>query len=175
MLCRQYPPFYLTARLYSANKPLTPVFRTPFKHFKKGWDWNTSLDLGFPLCHLPLDAQLGITVWDTPGVAVTQHHDADAASGQDRVIGGTTLKLFGKKGTLKKAQQRCYIHLGQEADGTVNSETNSKGVMGGGKEGKMSEMSRLEKVRVTGGYESFGDVKTCLLTHPLFSPRLHPS
>ncbi|CAO1623439.1 unnamed protein product [Sympodiomycopsis kandeliae] len=150
-----YPPFYLTLRLYSANKPLTPIFRTPFRHFKKGWEWNELIDFDFPLRDLPLDAQLGITIWDTPGVKNHQDegkgkHRQEEHSDEhnsDRVVGGTTLKLFGKKGTLKKAQHRCYIHLGKQADGSVNSETNSKGsatVLNG--EDKMSEMSRLEKL-----------------------------
>lgn len=141
-----YPPFYLTLRLYSANKPLTPVHRTPFKAFKKAWVWNTTVDFGFPVRQLPLDAQLGVTIWDSRGLSSDAHGDD---SKEDRVIGGTTLRLFGKKGTLKKAQHRCFVHLGVKADGTVNSETGSKGKLEeGGEEGKdgMSEMSRLEKV-----------------------------
>jgi phosphatidylinositol 3-kinase len=141
-----YPPFYLTLRLYSANKPLTPVHRTPFKAFKKAWVWNTTIDFGFPVRQLPLDAQLGITIWDSRGLSPDAQGDDRK---EDRVIGGTTLRLFGKKGTLKKAQHRCFVHLGVKADGTINSETSSKGKLGeGGEEGKdgMSEMSRLEKV-----------------------------
>jgi phosphatidylinositol 3-kinase len=144
----EYPPFYLTLRLYSANKPLTPVQRTPYKPFKKGWVWNTSIDLGYPIRQLPLDAQLGITIWDTQGPVNDDQDSQDGIGVRDRIIGGTTLKLFGKKGTLKKAQHRCYVHLGQMADGSVSSETTSKGPGQTSEEGRdgASEMTRLEKL-----------------------------
>lgn len=154
----EFPPFYLIMRLYSNNKPLTPVFRTPYKQFKKAWQWNQPIDLGLPIRELPLDAQLSITVWDTGSVEL--HDDGSSEMGQtdegnrkDRIVGGTTLKLFGRKGTLKKAQQRCRLHLGVAADGSANSRTDSKLNTSAAEES--TEMTRLEKV--------------CnLLTHVLF-------
>ncbi|PWN29560.1 phosphatidylinositol 3-kinase [Jaminaea rosea] len=135
----EFPPFYLVVRLYSNNKPLTPPQRTPFKAFKKAWVWNQTVDLGFPLRDLPLDAQLGVTIWDA-GRATSEGSSRDGAC-QDRIVGGTTLRLFGSKGTLKKAQQRCHVHLGVQADGSVNSSTDSKASTDDG-----SEMTRLEKL-----------------------------
>lgn len=138
----QFPPFYLVVRLYSNNKPLTPPQRTPFKSFKKAWVWNQTLDLGFPLRDLPLDAQVGITIWDA-GKQGDEGGSGSSASSTDRIVGGTTLRLFGSKGTLKKAQQRCHVHLGVQADGSVNSQTDSKASTD-----DSTEMTRLEKVSV---------------------------
>ncbi|KAJ9099969.1 hypothetical protein QFC21_003977 [Naganishia friedmannii] len=62
---------------------------------------------------LPLDAQLAVTLWDieSPGKAAP--------------VGGSTLQLFTEKGTLKRGQQRCYLHPGIKADPTVDSKTPS--------------------------------------------------
>lgn len=62
---------------------------------------------------LPLDAQLAITVWDVE-------------KGSKAVpIGGSTMRLFRSKGTLKRGQQRCYLHPQRQADPNDPSETPS--------------------------------------------------
>jgi len=42
------------------------------------------------------------------------------------VVGGTTLALFGKKRTLRKGKQRCFVHRNRIADGNVSTTTPSK-------------------------------------------------
>jgi len=58
-------------------------------------------------------------------------------------VGGTTLRLFGKKNTLKKGKQRMLLWPDKEADASVESSTPSK-VTGQEKD----ERGRLEKVSV---------------------------
>ena len=55
------------------------------------------------------------------------------------VVGGATMRLFGKKCTLKKGKQRLFLWRGHEADGSSDSETPSK-------VGLKDEMGRLEKL-----------------------------
>ncbi len=59
----------------------------------------------YKLCDLPLGARLTFTIYDV------------ASSNASRVIGGTTLPLFSKKGTLKSAQHRLFVWKGVKADG----------------------------------------------------------
>ncbi|CAO1628163.1 unnamed protein product [Parajaminaea phylloscopi] len=139
-----FPPFYLTLSLHSNNKPLTPVFRTPYKPFKKAWLWNQVVDLAFPIRDLPLDSQLAITVWDAGDDDLDSEHTQPGALPTSRVVGGTTLRLFSRKGTLKKAQQRCRIHLSVAADGSATSQTDSKSKVSTTED--LTEMTRLEKL-----------------------------
>ena len=59
-------------------------------------------------------------------------------------MGGATLRLFGRKCTLRKGKQRVRLWRGVEADGSAESSTPSKVVPGVGEE---DEMGRLEKIR----------------------------
>lgn len=54
------------------------------------------------------------------------------------------MRLFGKKGTLKRASHRLYLWPDVEGDGSAETTTPSK-IAGGGNR-KKDEMARLEKV-----------------------------
>lgn len=58
-------------------------------------------------------------------------------------MGGATLRLFGRKCTLRKGKQRVRLWQGVEADGSAESSTPSKVVAG---VGEADEMGRLEKL-----------------------------
>lgn len=120
---------YVVVSLWADNKPLIPPFRTAHKTFKSksNYAWNESLSLPIKYRDLPLSAQLAITVYDIAGPR------------EVAVVGGSTMRLFGKKATLKKGKQRLYLWKGKEADGGVESETPSK-------VGLKDEMGRLEKL-----------------------------
>lgn len=120
---------YVVISLWADNKPLIPPFQTAHKTFKSkaNYVWNESLSLPIKYRDLPLSAQLAITVYDIAGPR------------QVAVVGGSTMRLFGKKATLKKGKQRLFLWKGKEADGGVESETPSK-------IGLKDEMGRLEKL-----------------------------
>lgn len=106
---------YVTIQLFSQNQPLTLPFQTGSKIFKdgSGYDWNTSITLPVQYASLPIDSQIVLTVWDIE-------------KGNKGVpVGGSCLKLFGRKGTLKRGQQRCYLHLDRQGDSNDPSETPS--------------------------------------------------
>ena len=94
--------------------------------------WNETLTLPIRYKDLPLSAQLVFTVYDFRGPP-----SATAAV----PIGGTTLRLFGKKCTLKKGKQRLLLWPDREGDANTESSTPSK-TPGEAKD----ERGRLEKV-----------------------------
>ena len=55
--------------------------------------FNETLHLPVPLASLPLGAQIGFSVWDAAAPETN-----DGRGHARRCIGGTTLRLFGKKG-----------------------------------------------------------------------------
>lgn len=124
----QFPDLIVECRLYSDNKPLSVPVRTAYKPFRNNHQWNEWITLPYKLCDLPLGAQITFTIYEV------------ALSNASRIIGGTTLPLFGKKGTLKSAQHRLFVWKGVKADGSIESATPSK-------VGEMKdEMGRLEKL-----------------------------
>ncbi|SNX81777.1 related to phosphatidylinositol 3-kinase [Melanopsichium pennsylvanicum] len=124
----QYPDLVVECRLFSENKPLSMPVKTAYKSFRNNHQWNEWITLPYKLCDLPLGAQLTFTIYDV------------ASSTTSRIIGGTTLSLFSKKGTLKSAQHRLFLWKGVKADGSVETATPSK-------VGEMKdEMGRLEKL-----------------------------
>lgn len=124
----QYPDLLVECRLFSDNKPLSVPIKTAYKPFRNNHQWNEWITLPYKLCDLPLGAQLTFTIYDV------------ASSNAARTIGGTTLSLFSKKGTLKSAQHRLFVWKGVKADGSVETTTPSK-------VGEMKdEMGRLEKL-----------------------------
>ncbi|KAJ1031605.1 hypothetical protein NDA13_001996 [Ustilago tritici] len=124
----RFPDLIVECRLFSDNKPLSVPVKTAYKPFRNKHQWNEWITLPYKLCDLPLGAQLTFTIYDV------------ASSNTTRVIGGTTLPLFSKKGTLKSAQYRLFVWKGVKGDGSVETATPSK-------VGEMKdEMGRLEKL-----------------------------
>lgn len=153
---------YITTRLYADNKPLTPIYQTSYKSFRKAStstsplsclsrDFNELIVFPIRLADLPLSSQVTFTVWDAIDVADIEKRMEDVGLddkaddvGLARVIGGSTMKLFGKKGTLKKASNRLFIWPDQAGDGSAETSTPSKVASEPNK--KRDEMARLEKV-----------------------------
>ncbi|CAD6917266.1 unnamed protein product [Tilletia controversa] len=123
-----FPDLFVECQLWADNKPLSIPFRTSHKVLNASLQWKEWITLPIRLCDLPQNAQLTFTVHDS------------APEGNTHIIGGTTFRLFGKKGTLKKAQQRLYLWPGVAADPFTESTTPSKVA------GMSDEMGRLEKL-----------------------------
>ncbi|PWN44098.1 phosphatidylinositol 3-kinase [Ceraceosorus guamensis] len=125
----EFPDLYVEVRVYADNKPLSEPVRTSYKSMRNGWRFNESITFAtLPLSSLPLNSQVGLTIWDSAG----------RLEGGKRCVGGTTFKLFGKKGTLKTASHRLFVWPEVQADGSAETSTPSK-------QGK-DEMGRLEKL-----------------------------
>jgi phosphatidylinositol 3-kinase len=122
------PDLYLIIQLWSDNNQLIPPIQSAHKSFKSStnYQWNQQIQLPIKYRDLPRDAQLTFTVYDI------------ASPRSVSIIGGSTLRLFGKKATLKKGKQRLFLWKGVKADGGADSETPSK-------VGLRDEMGRLEK------------------------------
>ena len=97
--------------------------------------WNEVITLPYRYKDLPLSAQLAFTIYDYGG---------PPAATSAVPVGGTTIRLFGKKSTLKKGKQRMFLWPDKEADVSNDSSTPSK-IPGEPKD----ERGRLEKVHDT--------------------------
>ncbi|GAA5956941.1 hypothetical protein JCM3765_006647 [Sporobolomyces pararoseus] len=132
---QQSPPeLYVSLSLYADNVLLVPPVRSAYKSFKSvnSIEWNELFTLPIKIRDLPLSSQLVVTVYDIAGPGFGKESKA--------IVGGSTLRLFGNKSTLKKGKQRLYLWKGREGDAKRReSETPSK-------VGLKDEMGRLEKL-----------------------------
>ncbi|KAK4048993.1 Phosphatidylinositol (PI) 3-kinase [Microbotryomycetes sp. JL221] len=121
---------FVVVGLFSDNKPLIRPVLSTHKTFKTKHmcQWNELVALPIKLRDVPLDAQLTFTVVDI------------LEPGRAHIVGGSTLRLFGKKHTLRKGKQRLFLWRESPADGSVSSDTPSK------LELAQDEMGRLEKL-----------------------------
>ncbi|KAK9464191.1 kinase-like domain-containing protein [Lipomyces oligophaga] len=104
----------VSVQLFADSKPLTGPVRTTIKNANNGRKWNEWLQLPISYAHIPITAQLAITIWDLAG------------SRQLVPYGGTTVKLFEEKDcVLKRGRHDLRVWLGQEADGMSQSKTPS--------------------------------------------------
>ncbi|GAA5828167.1 hypothetical protein JCM5353_007814 [Sporobolomyces roseus] len=121
---------YVTLSLYADNSLLVPPVKSSHRSFKskQSIQWNESFTLPIKLRDLPISTQLVVTVYDIAGPGFKKE-----------IVGGSTLRLFGNKSTLKKGKQRLYLWKGKQGDGSRDTETPSK-------VGLKDEMGRLEKL-----------------------------
>ncbi|GAA5927147.1 phosphatidylinositol 3-kinase VPS34 [Sporobolomyces koalae] len=124
------PELRVEIELWADNALLVPRVYSAYKPFKarNAIQWNESFSLPIKIRDLPVSAQLAITVYDIAGPGFKRE-----------CVGGSALRLFGTKSTLKRGQQRVYLWKHTKADGTSESHTPSK-------IGFRDEMGRLEKL-----------------------------
>ncbi|MBW0485342.1 hypothetical protein O181_025057 [Austropuccinia psidii MF-1] len=132
-LTQPLPDLYVAVQIWDDNRPLTLPFYTPHKNFTSSFIWSTPITFPIKYKDLPHSSQLAFTIFDV--AAPSSQHSSQSADltvtdsfllPNSHVIGGTTLALFGKKRTLRKGKQRCFIHPGKTADGNVLTTTPSK-------------------------------------------------
>ncbi|OCF41221.1 phosphatidylinositol 3-kinase [Kwoniella heveanensis CBS 569] len=122
---------YVTCQLWADGKEYTLPFRTAWKDFPRGYSWNQMIVLPITYPSLLLSSQITFTVWDCQG------------AGKAVPVGGTTMNLFTAKRTLKRGQQRLYMHRGVEADPKSNTSTPCE--IPGAPEDEMGRLERLVK------------------------------
>lgn len=124
-----FSELYVTCQVFANGKPLALPVRTSYKYFNTRWNWNEWVTLPVKYSDLPRNAQLALTVWDCygPRKAVP--------------IGGSTISLFGKHGTLRQGMHDLKVWPNVEADGGVVSSTPGKD------DSDKEQMSRLMKLK----------------------------
>ncbi|WWC69461.1 uncharacterized protein I206_103401 [Kwoniella pini CBS 10737] len=122
---------YITCQLWANGIQYTLPFRTSWKDFPRGYTWNQTIILPITYPSLLINSQLAFTIWDCHG------------AGKPVPVGGTTMSLFTTKRTLKRGQQRLYVHRGVEADAKANTSTPSELI--GEPEDEMGRLERLVK------------------------------
>ncbi|GMK59473.1 hypothetical protein CspeluHIS016_0800790 [Cutaneotrichosporon spelunceum] len=128
---------YVTCQLWTDGQANCLPFRTTWKDFARSYSWNQSIVLPITYPSLQPTSQLTFTIWDVQG------------AGKAVPVGGTTMKLFRPDRTLRRGQQRLYVHRRVEADPAYDSTTPSE------MSSDEDEMGRLE--RLVKDYER-GDV-----------------
>lgn len=93
------------------------------------YSWGEWLTLPIKYCDLPASAQFAITIWKSEGPRKV------------KAVGGTTLQVFGKHITLRRAKQKLHVWPDVEADGKQGTTTPSKI-----KNKQDNDMNKLEKV-----------------------------
>lgn len=154
---------YVEINLWSNNNSILTkklVIKSSYKSFNlasnnvsnsnnNSYNFNELITLPIKIKDLNLNSTLVFTFFvhsptSSPSTSST------STNNNVKIIGGTTLKLFGKKSTLKKGQQRLLIHPNVPGDGSLFSETPSKPVSHGnnntGETGERDERSRLENL-----------------------------
>ncbi|GAA6023183.1 hypothetical protein JCM11491_003292 [Sporobolomyces phaffii] len=120
------PELSVEIALCADHVELVPPVHSAYKAFKSAnaIEWNELFALPIKIRDLPLSTELVVTVYDIAGPGGARH-----------VVGGSALRLFGTKSTLKKGKQRMYLWKGQRGSAKTPS-----------KVGLRDEMGRLEKL-----------------------------
>ncbi|RXK34820.1 phosphatidylinositol 3-kinase [Tremella mesenterica] len=120
---------YVTCQLWTNDQPATLSFRTPWKEYTKSYKWNHTVILPITYPSLLLNSRIAFTIWDVQG------------PGDPVPVGGSTMFLFSPNRTLKRGQQRLYVHRGKEADTSPDTSTPSDTPLD-----EQDEMGRLEEL-----------------------------
>ncbi|XP_053405628.1 phosphatidylinositol 3-kinase catalytic subunit type 3-like [Mercenaria mercenaria] len=126
--CPGCSDLYVSCQVYSNGMQISLPCQTSYKAFSTRWNWNEWLRLPIKYSDLPRDAVLSLTIWDIYGT--------------DKVIpvGGTTISMFGKKGTFRQGMHDLKVWPDVEADPGSQSTTPGKSRDSG------DQMSRLAKL-----------------------------
>ncbi|KAL1409698.1 Phosphatidylinositol (PI) 3-kinase [Vanrija albida] len=116
----------VTCQLWADGQTLTLPYRTAWKDFQRTYIWNQTLILPITYPSLLPTAQLVFTIWDVQG------------AGKPVAVGGTTMNLFSSDRTLRRGQQRLFVHRDVEGDPGVETTTPSEVHL------EEDEMGRLE-------------------------------
>ncbi|XP_032217979.2 phosphatidylinositol 3-kinase catalytic subunit type 3 [Nematostella vectensis] len=121
---------YVTCTIYADDRPLSLPTGTSYRPFSTRWNWNEWLKLPIKYPDLPRNAQLAFTIWDVYGPR------------KSTPVGGTTVSLFGKYGTLRHGMHDLKVWPGVEADGKMPTSTPGKTTA---TEDQMNRLAKLSK------------------------------
>ncbi|XP_053682998.1 phosphatidylinositol 3-kinase catalytic subunit type 3 [Sabethes cyaneus] len=111
----KYPPLKVGVQVYDDGKPLGLHVTTSYKSFSNRWSWNEWLTLPLLFSDLSRNSVLAITIYDCAGY-----------QGEEIIIGGTSISLFGKAGIFRQGLYDLKIWPGLRGDGRILSKTPGK-------------------------------------------------
>ncbi|KAL5005430.1 hypothetical protein ScPMuIL_018886 [Solemya velum] len=126
--CEGCSDLYVTCQVFDEGRPIALPVNTCYKSFSTRWNWNEWLELPLKYSDLPRNAVLALTIWDIYGTNET------------RPVGGTTIPLFGKRGTFRQGMHDLKVWPGAEADPHFPTTTPGKN------KDSNDQMSRLAKL-----------------------------
>ncbi|WFD07652.1 phosphatidylinositol 3-kinase [Malassezia vespertilionis] len=121
-------PLRVVCQLYADTKPIALPECTQYMPFADGYRWDRWIHIPYAIAALPIDAMLVFTVLDI------------SMPDSQYVVGGTTLPLFGRKGSLRRGKQKMRLWRGVVGDTHVPSATPHELPAG-------AESVRLEKLK----------------------------
>ncbi|KAK7481349.1 hypothetical protein BaRGS_00027429, partial [Batillaria attramentaria] len=121
---------FVTCQVFNEGRPMGLPVQTSYKAFSTRWNWNEWLRLPVKFSDLPKTAVLSLTIWDIEGTCKAVP------------VGGTTITLFGKRGTLRRGMHDLKVWPRTEADCHWPSTTPGKNKES---DDRMSRLSKLTK------------------------------
>ncbi|XP_055595216.1 phosphatidylinositol 3-kinase catalytic subunit type 3 [Uranotaenia lowii] len=122
------PPLKVSVQVFDDGQPIGLPVTTSYKSFSSRWSWNEWLSLPLLFSDLSRNSILTITIYDCGGLP-----------GDDVIVGGTSLSLFGKSGVFRQGLYDLKVWPELEGDGYYNSKTP-------GKCNDNNQMQRLSKL-----------------------------
>lgn len=123
------PDLFATITIYNEGKPMFMSVRTAYKAFSTRWNWNEWVQLPIKYQDLPRNAELDITIWDI--------YDCSRSI----AVGGTSVSIFGKHGTLRQGIHDLRVWPGKIAC----SDGSTPGKVEKGTADEMSKLAKLSK------------------------------
>lgn len=121
---------YVSCQVFANGQPLCLPSRTSYRPFNTRWNWNEWIKLPLKYKDLPRSSQVALTIWDVYGPR------------RALVVGGTTVSLFGKSGTLRRGMHDLHVWPDVEADGSHPTQTLGKN---SNAKDKMALLAKLSK------------------------------
>ncbi|CAG5116986.1 unnamed protein product [Candidula unifasciata] len=123
---------FVTVQVFNNGLPITLPIQTSYKSFTTRWNWNEWLTLPIKFSDLPRDTVLAFTIWDYYGI-------------EGKVpIGGTTISVFGKRGTLRKGMHDLKVWAGSNPDPLPGNLSKTPGKSRDAND-RMSQLAKLTK------------------------------
>ncbi|ESP05458.1 hypothetical protein LOTGIDRAFT_181298 [Lottia gigantea] len=119
---------FVTCQIYADGRPLSLPVSTSYKAFSTRWNWNEWVRLPVKYSDLPRTAVLALTIWDIYG------------TNKYIPVGGTTMNLFGKRGTFAQGMHDLRVWPKVKADPSRVTTTPGK------VKDPADQMSRLAKL-----------------------------
>uniref|UniRef100_A0A0B7AR12 Phosphatidylinositol 3-kinase catalytic subunit type 3 n=1 Tax=Arion vulgaris TaxID=1028688 RepID=A0A0B7AR12_9EUPU len=123
---------FVTVQVFNNGLPITLPIQTSYKSFTTRWNWNEWLTVPIKFSDLPRDAVLAFTIWDYYSI-------------EGKVpIGGTTISVFGKRGTLRKGMHDLKVWADRDPDPLPGNTSETPGKSRDASD-RMSQLAKLTK------------------------------
>ncbi|XP_058461571.1 phosphatidylinositol 3-kinase catalytic subunit type 3 isoform X2 [Malaya genurostris] len=111
----KFPPLKVSVQVYDEEKCLGLPVTTSYRSFYSRWSWHEWLTIPVLFSDLSRNSMLGITIFDCAG-----------NQGDETIVGGTSLSLFGNTGIFRQGLYDLKIWPEAKGDGKYKSGTPGK-------------------------------------------------